>query len=96
MTDNDHEHHWNCWETPAGAGYRIRAEVNEIKINTPTRADLKSIVDKLNAELRSLQNSRSELSGKASEKSVQKANAIAMLGLVAGAGSIIIRLLLGH
>ena len=54
------------------------------------------MVDKLNIELQSLQNSRSEMTGKASEKSVQRVNALAILGIIAGVGSVIIRFLMGH
>jgi hypothetical protein len=74
----------------------FRASINDRTANYPTRTELNLIVDKLNIELQSLQNSRSEMTGKASEKSVQKVNALAILGLIAGVGSVIIRFLMGH
>jgi hypothetical protein len=74
----------------------FRASINDRTANYPTRTELNLIVDKLNIELQSLQNSRSEMTGKASEKSVQKVNALAILGLIAGVGSVIIRFLMGR
>jgi hypothetical protein len=74
----------------------FRASINDRTANYPTRTELNLMVDKLNIELQSLQNSRSEMTGKASEKSVQKVNALAILGLIAGVGSVIIRFLMGH
>ena len=74
----------------------FRASINDRTANYPTRTELNLMVDKLNIEMQSLQNSRSEMTGKASEKSVQKVNALAILGLIAGVGSVIIRFLMGH
>lgn len=74
----------------------FRASINDRTANYPTRTELNLMVDKLNIELQSLQNSRSEMTGKASEKSVQRVNALAILGIIAGVGSVIIRFLMGH
>jgi hypothetical protein len=74
----------------------FRASINDRTANYPTRTELNLMVDKLNIEMQSLQNSRSEMTGKASEKSVQRVNALAILGIIAGVGSVIIRFLMGH